>query len=187
MFFDKLNFWEHFSNARILHFAPEEMLVQSIEARIPAEYIKGDLYPDPKKGIQKIDVTVVGFEDNYFDMIICNHVLEHVSDYKKAMKELFRVMKPGGIGIFQTPYSKLFSYNLEENNINTDSLRSFFYLQNDHVRLYGEKQFFHDLEEVGFILKIVKNSDCFDEKTSVYNGVNKEEDLVQVIKPLPGL
>ena len=52
----------------------------------------------------KVDITAIQYSNNYFDIIICNHVLEHVLEYEKAIKEIFRVLKKGGIAIVQTPF-----------------------------------------------------------------------------------
>ncbi|WP_019671575.1 class I SAM-dependent methyltransferase [Eudoraea adriatica] len=182
MFFDRIKLWEKISHSNILHFAPEKNLAEKIKSLNPKQHIRADFYPK-QKNIEKIDATDIPYDNNTFDLLLCNHVLEHIPNYFKAIQEIFRVLKPNGIAILQTPYSKLLSRNLEEENINTDEQRHFFYGENDHYRVFSEKQFFEDLKKVGFNLKIIKNSDFFDEKTSIYYGINAKEDLVQVIKP----
>lgn len=181
MFFDELNIWENIHTAEILHFAPETNLSNKIEELTPRRYIKGDFNPQ-NDGEVKIDATNIQFKDNSFDLLLCNHVLEHIPEYLKALSEIYRVIKPGGFAILQTPYSTVLSSNFEERNINTDELRFFFYGQSDHFRLFSEKQFFSDLQSVGFTLDIKKNIDFFDDNTSNYYGVNKLEDLVLVRK-----
>jgi predicted SAM-dependent methyltransferase len=181
MFFDKINLWDKIKGSRILHFAPEKNLSVKICQLSPLEYIKGDLHP--KDGtIKKIDATQIEFANEIFNFIICNHVLEHIPDYLQAIKEIYRLLKPGGIAILQTPYSKFLKQNFEEQNINTDQLRYYFYGQSNHVRLFSEKHFFNDLKKVGFNLNIVLNKDCFDNQKCYYYGVNKKEDLVMVVK-----
>ncbi|MFW5887077.1 MAG: methyltransferase domain-containing protein [Bacteroidota bacterium] len=182
MFFDKLDFWKKIPEFKILHFAPEKNLSKKIELLNPIKYIKADLNPK-NDTIEHIDATNIKFNDNTFDFIICNHVLEHIPDYLQALKELFRVLKPNGIGILQTPYSKLLSENFEDKYINTDELRKFFYGEKDHFRIFSEKNFFEDFKNTGFILNIIKNADFFDAETSEYYGVNMKEDLVKVSKP----
>jgi len=181
MYFDKLNFWKELPHFQILHFAPEVNLSKNIELLNPINYIKADFNPS-HVGIKKIDATNIPYETNTFDLIICNHVLEHIPDYLKAISEIHRVLKLGGIAILQTPYSKLLSKNFEDVNINNDSLRDFFYGEKDHYRIFSEPHFLSDLKKVGFNLKIIRHKELFDDKTSYYYGVSNKEDLIQVIK-----
>lgn len=178
MFFDKLSFWDKFRNARILHFAPEFPLAQKIEQLMPSKYIRCDLFP--KEDWMKIDVTKINFEDNYFDILICNHVLEHVPDYLQALKEISRVVKKNGVTILQTPYSELLYNHFEDHNINTDELRLLFYGQEDHVRILSKRQFIDELSQY-FIVKIVKNQNLFTDDECFKYGVNKKEDLLMGI------
>ena len=168
-------------NLKILHFAPELQISEKIRSLNPKEYTMADLFPIDEK-YKKIDVTQIPFENESIDIIICNHVLEHVIEYEKALSEIYRVLSINGIAILQTPYSTLIEKNFEENKINTDELRLFFYAQEDHVRMFSEKQFFQDLGKAGFKLKIIKHSDLFNHRDADYFGVNKKEDLIQVIK-----
>ncbi|MBQ4819232.1 methyltransferase domain-containing protein [Aquimarina sp. MMG016] len=182
MFFDELNLWSLITNNEVIHFAPEKNLSPKIEEYSPSKYVKGDLYP-ANDTIQKIDLTNIPYEDETFGLFLCNHVLEHVPDYKKAMQEIFRVLRPGGTAILQTPYSKLLKNNFEDEGINTDELRLIFYGQEDHARYFSETQFLQSLMECGFELQIVKHSDLFDADKATYYGVNKNEDLIRVLKP----
>jgi SAM-dependent methyltransferase len=178
MFFDKLIFWDKFKNARILHFAPEHPLSQKIEQLLPTEYIKCDLFP--REDWKKIDITKIDFEDNYFDLIICNHVIEHVPDHLQALKEISRIMKKNGVAILQTPYSELLYNHFEDRNINTEELKLSFYGQEDHVRIISKRQFFDELS-LYFTLNIVKNHSLFSDEDCFKYGVNKKEDLVMII------
>lgn len=182
MFFDKLLLWDNIKKSKILHFAPEKNLSTKITALNPYEYTKADLNPKDES-IKNIDATKIPYSNDTFDLIICNHVLEHIPDYLVAIREIYRILKPNGIAILQTPYSKLLSRNFEDDNINTDEQRLFFYGQKDHFRIFSEKHFFNDLEKTGFILRVAKNSDFFDARISYYYGINKNEDLIKVTKP----
>jgi hypothetical protein len=82
----------------------------------------------------------------------------------------------------QTPYFRLLVNNFEDPGINTDELRLLYYGQEDHVRLFGENRFFSDLAEAGFALNILKHADIFTEDQARYFGVNKNEDLIMVVK-----
>lgn len=182
MFFDKTGIWDRMAGFDILHMAPEVKLSEKISSLNPIRHIKGDLFPSDES-IRKIDITQIPFPDNSFDLVLCNHVLEHIPDVLQAAKEIYRVLKPKGIAILQTPYSKLLKSNFEEENIRTEAERFFFYGQEDHVRIFSEKQFFLLLTAAGFKLEILKHSDLFSDKESFYFGVNKEEDLIKVVKP----
>ena len=97
----------------------------------------------------KCDIQDMPFEDNTFDVIFCNHVLEHVDDDKKAMSELHRVMKPGGFGIFQVPIDYNRETTFEDPSITSEEDRVKHYWQKDHVRLFG-LDYLSKLESVGF-------------------------------------
>lgn len=182
MFFDKINFWEKFTNASILHFAPENKLSEKIDSLKPLKYIKADFKPK-NKTIEKIDATQIPYPDNSFDIVICNHVLEHIPNYNSAIQEIYRVLRPSGNAILQTPYSKTLLNNFEDNGINNNESRLFFYGEQDHFRIFSENHLFEDFKKNGFILKIAKHSDLFNDKITSYYGVNSKEDLIHVAKP----
>tara|TARA_R110000868_G_scaffold14457_5_gene67382 strand:- start:32818 stop:33678 length:861 start_codon:yes stop_codon:yes gene_type:complete len=182
MYFDKLDLWNKIGGYKILHFAPEKNLRIKIEKNCPLQYVKADLY-SPDITLEKIDATAISFENLTFELVICNHVLEHIPDYTSALKEIFRVLKPGGMAILQTPYSKTLTNNFEDDGINTGELKFVFFGQEDHVRVFSEKSFIQSLVEAGFILDIIKHEDLLKEVDSLYFGVSKSENLIKVIKP----
>ena len=92
-------------NTRLLHVAPEKNLRKILKSFSNIKYISGDLNPLIDCGI-RLDITDMNFEDNLFDVIICSHVLEHIVGDRKAMRELFRVLRPEGFAILQVPISK---------------------------------------------------------------------------------
>ncbi len=183
MFFDKLMLWDQMKHQNVLHFAPEKHLQIRISEQEPHEYVKADICPR-NSDIRKIDATAIPFRDDMFDLLIASHILEHIPDYRKALSEFFRVMKPGGIAVLQTPYSRLLRNNFEDEGINTDELRLFFHGQEDHVRTFGERHFMKSLEDAGFILQIKRHEDYFDAGTTYYYGINRKEDLILVVKPI---
>jgi SAM-dependent methyltransferase len=182
MFFDKLKLWDTIKNSRVIHFAPEKNLTGKIKGLEPKEYVLADIRSCNNQ-IQEVDIINIPFGDSVFDFVICNHVLEHVKEYKTALKEIHRILSPGGIAILQTPYSKLLKTNFEDENISTDDLRCFFYGQKDHCRIFSEDNLFTDLKGSGFELRIIKHSDHFNEHESQYYGINKKEDLIMLRKP----
>jgi ubiquinone/menaquinone biosynthesis C-methylase UbiE len=89
------------------------------------------------------------FDDNSYDIIFCNHVLEHIPDDTKAMKELFRVLKPGGMGVFQIPQDLSRATTFSDDTITDQKERSKIFGQYDHVRIYG-LDYFDKLRSIGF-------------------------------------
>ena len=122
--------------ARILHFAPEHHLQRFIRAATPVEYVLGDLYPS-RPEIQQIDLQAIQYPENHFDFILANHILEHVQDDVRALREIYRVLRINGHAILQTPYSSVLAHAFEDAGIQTEQARLHAYGQEDHRRLYG--------------------------------------------------
>lgn len=132
----------------MLHVAPEVCFMKPFEQQHGNGYITGDI-ESPLAKI-KMDVLNIPFEDNSFDVAMCNHVMEHVNDDIKAMKEFYRVLKPGGWAIFQVPFFyPIPDTTLEDSSIITPKEREKVYGQDDHVRLYG-KDYANRLRQAGF-------------------------------------
>lgn len=186
LYFDRLKLWERFGGAHILHFAPERNLSKRIKECLPAQYVQADYYPEDLYGknpeIQRVDATNIQFDDTTFEGLICNHVLEHVPDSHKALSEFYRILKPGGFGILQTPYSARLSHTIEDPGIDTESLRLAVYGQEDHSRLFG-RDFFQFIKDEGFILKVCRHEDVATLDEACYFGINPKEDLILVQKP----
>ena len=132
---------------KVLHMAPEQCFLARFKKLKHIDLITADLY-SPIVDV-KADILDLPFEDNSFDIIFCNHVLEHIEDDNKAMQELYRVLKVGGFGIFQIPqdYSRATTY--EDFSITSPEERAKHFGQYDHVRVYGS-DYFHRLRTVGF-------------------------------------
>tara|TARA_R110002049_G_scaffold3795_5_gene27660 strand:- start:138614 stop:139393 length:780 start_codon:yes stop_codon:yes gene_type:complete len=153
-FHEKVPFFKNNTKGRVLHFAPEKVFYQLLDANKHIEYVPCDLIPERFKFVKntpitKADITNIPFEDNTFDFIICNHVLEHIPDDSLAMAELFRVMKKGGQGIFQVPIDYDREVTYEDFSITTPEGREKAFGQNDHVRWYG-LDYKNKLEDSGF-------------------------------------
>lgn len=95
---------------KILHFAPEECLTKKISAIKHVEYIDGDINPAYAQFV--IDITNIKYADNYFDFIICSHVLGHVPDEIQAIKEMYRVLKTGGVAIINDSFKSRIRHNI---------------------------------------------------------------------------
>ncbi len=182
MYFDKLSLWDRIKGGNVLHFAPEYHLSKKIESLSPNLYVKADLFPSDDS-IQQMDATSIPYEEATFDFLIFNHILEHIPDYKKALAGLYRVLKPNGVAIMQTPFSKLLQRNFEDEGINTDELRLLYYGQEDHVRIFSERDLLQGFTDTGFRLNIVPHNTLFSPEDATYYGVNKDEDLICLIKP----
>ncbi|NIP39066.1 MAG: class I SAM-dependent methyltransferase [Candidatus Dadabacteria bacterium] len=89
------------SQKKVLHVAPSKSLRPLFEQKLGEGYITADLYR--KDVTVKMDITDIQYDDNAFDIIICSHVLEHVFDDKKAIREFYRVLKPGGEAFIMVP------------------------------------------------------------------------------------
>jgi predicted SAM-dependent methyltransferase len=131
---------------KVLHMAPEQCFLNRFK-NLKHEYITADLN-SPIADV-KADITDLPFEENTFDIIFCNHVLEHIPDDTKAMKELYRVMKKGGMGVFQIPQDLNRDTTFEDNSITDKKERAKIFGQYDHVRIYG-LDYFDKLRSIGF-------------------------------------
>jgi ubiquinone/menaquinone biosynthesis C-methylase UbiE len=159
----------------LLHVAPERNLQKILRSFSYIEYISGDLNPSTDCDI-RLDITNINFEDNFFDVIICNHVLEHIIDDRKAISELFRVLRPGGFAILQVPISKNTKETFEDFSITSPEERERYFGQKDHIRIYG-KDYKNRLESTGFKVELydIKN-DLSIQDIKKY-GLNEEEIL----------
>jgi len=142
------------SKKKVLHMAPEQCFLSRFK-KLNHEYITADL--DSPIADVKADIVNLPFNDNSFDVIFCNHVLEHIQDDTKAMKELFRVMKKGGMGVFQVPQDLNRDVTFEDNSITDPKERAKIFGQYDHVRVYG-RDYFDKLRSVGFKVEEVNYS-----------------------------
>jgi SAM-dependent methyltransferase len=176
MYLDALNLWPRFADARVLHFAPEAAIVPRIKAVRPAQYVQADLFPT-SADIEKIDITNIPYPDNHFDLVICNHVLEHVPDDDLALSEMRRVLKPAGCAILQTPYSSVLHATWSDAGITSEAQRLMAYGQEDHVRLYG-MDFFEKISAAGLLLRRQAHRDLLANFDPRYYGVNQQEDLI---------
>jgi len=159
---------------RVLHIAPEYCFIKPFKRLKNLDYVTADLI-SPWADV-KLDVQSIPFPDSSFDVVICNHVLEHVDDDRKAMQELLRVMKPGGFGIFQVPLDSSIEETLEDKNINTPELREKHYKQRDHLRLYG-RDYAERLRAVGFDVTEDDYAHTFSEELSLRYALPKDEIL----------
>jgi hypothetical protein len=136
---------------RILHFAPERIIEKKLRRCPNLEYTSADL--DPSRGMVKMDITDITYADESFDVALCSHVLEHVPDDRKAMSELYRILKPGGWAIVLVPIDYERAETFEDSSVVSPEARERLFWQADHVRLYG-RDFEERLEGAGFAVTV---------------------------------
>lgn len=132
---------------RILHFAPERALEKKLKRRPNLDYVSTDL--DRPRAMVKADITDLPWSDDSFDVILYSHVLEHVVADRKAMSELYRVLKPGGWAVVLVPIDFRRTETFEDPTIVEPRDRERVFGQADHVRIYG-RDFKARLERAGF-------------------------------------
>ncbi|WP_430927852.1 class I SAM-dependent methyltransferase [Polaribacter marinivivus] len=158
---DETNFFNSTKKLKVLHIAPEQCFLDLFKKQKNLEYITSDL-ESPIADV-KADICDLPFKENEFDVVFCNHVLEHIPDDTKAMQELYRVMKKGGFGVFQIPQDLSRDVTFEDNSITDKDERAKIFGQYDHVRVYG-KDYFNKLRSVGFKVDEVDYTKKIDSK-----------------------
>ena len=147
----------NFRKKEILHFSPERHLYNFLKdkAKVTTVDIMPGFYKNIDSGIRYADATSLNYADNMFDVIIANHILEHIPQDIKAMKELQRVLKNDGVAILQVPYSKKLEATIEEPFIKDPAKQELLFGQKDHVRIYAFEDYTKRLEMAGFKVKVL--------------------------------
>jgi predicted SAM-dependent methyltransferase len=146
---------------KVLHFAPEQAFYKLFKNQKNIDYTTTDLL-SPLADV-KADICNLPFENDAYDVIFCNHVLEHIPDDTKAMQELFRVLKPGGMAILQIPQDLSRAKTFTDDTIVNQKERAKIFGQYDHVRVYG-RDYFDKLRSVGFQVAEVDYTNQIDAK-----------------------
>ena len=175
----EIEFFDSTKNIKLLNFAPEKEFYEIFSKMDNIDYYPCDITPKRYKysnrtTIHKVDITAIPFENNFFDFIICNHVLEHVPDDKLAMDELYRVMAKGGNGYFQVPIDYNREKTYEDFTIITPEEREIAFGQHDHVRYYG-KDYKERLSQSGFKVSEDNFVKRFSDKELFQYGLDKDE------------
>jgi SAM-dependent methyltransferase len=164
----------------VLHIAPEACFIKRLEKVHGNGYITADIESPLAK--VKMDIHQIPFLENQFDAVLCNHVLEHVNDDIKAMKELHRVMKPGGFAILQIPFfHPIPEKTFEDFSISDPRERERVFGQDDHVRRYG-LDYTKRIESAGF--KAVEDQfvDSLSDQQRFKFGLSKGEVIYKAVK-----
>jgi SAM-dependent methyltransferase len=168
-------------NLNLLHFAPEKAFYKIFSKNENIRYFPCDIEPDSYKffrntKIYKVDITEIAFKDNSFDVILCNHVLEHIVDDGSALRELYRVMKKGAWGIFQVPIDFNREKTYEDPTKTTPEERYAAFGQMDHVRWYGN-DYPERLKKAGFKVSAFRYTDEFSAKEKFKYGLPEKESI----------
>ena len=164
---------------KVLHFAPEAAFLKKFKKLKNISYDTIDL--DSPLADIKADICNLPIKNGSYDFILCNHVLEHIVDDEKAMKELFRVLKKGGTGIFQVPLNMSYKQTYEDFTITDPKERNKAFGQYDHVRVYG-MDFFERLKNVGFKVEKCEYTSKLSEEEKIKYCLPKKEIIPICVK-----
>jgi SAM-dependent methyltransferase len=166
---------------KILHFSPEKNIYRFIKTS--NEVITVDIQPlfykNIDSNIKNEDATHLTYADNSFDLVIGNHIMEHIPNDIKAMAEIYRVLKPGGRAILQVPYSTILSATIEEPEINDPQKQAALFGQKDHVRIYQLQNYINRLQSCGFTVALIEYKDL----AAFYkNAIQENESFISILK-----
>ena len=163
--------------SRVLHFAPERMIRKKLEENTRLSYITVEL-----EITEPIDTISIDQKDDLFDIIICNHVLEHVRNDRKTMAELFRALKPGGWAILQEPIAAVLDKTVENVSEAAPEDREKPAGKYDHLRIYG-RDYVSRLHEAGFTVTCYNCLDEFGQECVDENKLIAKENIYYCSKP----
>lgn len=159
----------------LLHIAPEDCLYRKI-SKLDINYIDGDI--NPAYARHKIDITQIEFKDDFFDIIICSHVLGHIPDEAKAIRELRRVLKPTGVAIIMTVIKRTSPTTFENKHIKTPQKRLTFFGEPDLCRLHG-LDFKDRLARQGFKVEEIDYRNRLPQEVTAFNNLgNGDRELI---------
>jgi len=164
---------------KVLHFGPEYTLFTKLKNLRNIHYISADL-SSPIAAVT-MDITDTDAEDDSFDVVLCIHVLEHVMDDLKAMRELHRVLRPGGWAIIQSPVETERAKTFEDPAIVNPVARESAFGQRDHVRIYG-RDYKDRLEQAGFSVSIDPYVKSLEDAFVTEYGLTANEDIYYCTK-----
>jgi SAM-dependent methyltransferase len=164
---------------RLLHVAPEPTLGKLFQGIPGVDYLSSDYAPG--RAMVQMDITDIDMPDGSFDVVICNHVLEHVSDDRRAMAEFVRVLRPGGWAILQVPITTN-PVTYEDPSITAADEREKAFGQWDHVRLYGQ-DYVDRLRSSGFVVKADSYVQDMPQSRRVRFGLDSRETVYFCRKP----
>lgn len=160
---------------RVLVVAPEAFLQDALRARAALDYLSIDL--ESPLAMRHMDLTRLELPDASFDAVFCNHVLEHIPDDRAAMRELRRVLAPGGWAVLQTPLDPAREHTYEDAALTTPEARLRAFGQTDHVRIYG-RDLYDRLRECGWAIERRAYARALGEPAARRFGFDLDEELI---------
>lgn len=157
----------------IFHVAPEAAIEGKLVALDPIEYIRADLFPT-KPHHRRIDCEDIPLPADSFDLIISNHVLEHVGRPDVVLSEFYRILRPNGYLVAQTPYAPSLLRTFELAEPQSPERADFFYGQSDHVRLYG-RDIIDYFRNAGFAGELFPHDKILPDVEAAEFGCNQRE------------
>jgi SAM-dependent methyltransferase len=161
------------ANLNVLHVAPEQSFIKRFRKLTNLKYTTADI-ESPLADV-KMDIKNIPFNENTFDVLICNHVMEHIDDEQKALKEILRVLKPGGWAILQVPINLSLETTYEDAAITSPKEREKHFGQYDHVRFHG-RDYPKRLENAGF--KVINENYVKEFDKNIINRFRLPEDEI---------
>lgn len=156
------------SQKRMLHIAAEPCIEKQLRCYLGDNYITADL--NNARAMVRMDITNINYPDEYFDIVFCNHVLEHVNDDRKAMRELRRVLKSDDFAILLVPITAEVTF--EDPTVTDPAERMRLFGQDDHVRRYGP-DYVDRLRESGFVVRTIRAEDLAEQDQIEHFGFTK--------------
>ncbi len=167
------------SSLKVLNPAPEKLFYTKLRTMSNIEYTSIDLYPEKydygSKTI-KMDLTDLQFVENSFDVVLCNHVLEHIPNDAKAISEMYRVLNKDGWAIINVPVDHTRETTFEDLTIDNPQQQLELFGQPDHVRVYG-KDYVNRLKHAGFTVEVIDYAERFTHNEMFKYGMLKGREI----------
>ncbi len=165
---------------QLLHLAPEFCFERHFRRNPNLNYVTADLTA-PQVDLHA-DVCCLPFAERRFNVVLCNHVLEHVTDDRRAISEIYRVIRPGGWALMQVPVDSEREITLEDAEVRTPEERELYYGQDDHVRQYGI-DFVDRIRRAGFSIDVIDYTSILGQPLVEYHGLPQRELIYLCRKP----
>jgi SAM-dependent methyltransferase len=172
------------NGTKLLHIAPERIFFKKFKREnniqyFPADkFMPGHHYP---RGTKEMDILQIPYPDDFFDSILCCHVLEHVDNDMQAMKEFYRVLKPEGWAILQAPIDYSRADTFEDSNITDPEDREKYFGQYDHLRLYG-RDYPQRLMQTGFKVDCIDFCSTLSKEEQMRLGLDRNDGIIYLCK-----
>jgi SAM-dependent methyltransferase len=165
----------------ILHLSPEKILYEylKINNTVITADIEPLLYKNIDAHIKQQDATRLSYSNDSFDVVIGNHIMEHIPEDTKAIAEIYRILKPGGRAILQVPYSTAIPDTIEAPDMQDPKKQAALFGQKDHVRIYQLQDYINRIQQAGFKVRVIG----YDDLAAYYkNAIQEKESFLSILK-----